>query len=140
MRVSILSLIAAASAVTAQSYLAPVVRNNPKNAAYIAALPDQAKYTVRGTVSGSSAEDGLGVRFSVHLTGLPDEGGPFMYHIHEKPVPSDGNCSGTGAHLDPYKRGEVPKCDAGEPGSCQTGDLSGKYGEIPVGVNPWETR
>jgi len=53
-----------------------------------------------------------------------------VYHIHEKPVPADGNCTGTGAHLDPYKRGEVPICDASKPETCQTGDLSGKYGNI----------
>lgn len=51
-----------------------------------------------------------------------------MYHIHEKPVPSDGNCTGTGAHLDPYKRGEVPPCDPTQKETCQTGDNSGKFG------------
>jgi hypothetical protein len=55
-----------------------------------------------------------------------------VYHVHEKPVPTDGNCTGTGAHLDPYKRGETPPCDATNPAQCQTGDLSGKYGH-PVG-------
>jgi hypothetical protein len=52
------------------------------------------------------------------------------YHIHEKPVPADGNCTGTGAHLDPYKRGETPPCDASKPETCQTGDLAGKHGKI----------
>jgi hypothetical protein len=55
-----------------------------------------------------------------------------VYHIHEKPVPSDGNCTGTGAHLDPYKRGEAPPCDATKPETCQTGDLSGKYGNLTM--------
>jgi hypothetical protein len=53
-----------------------------------------------------------------------------VYHIHEKPVPADGNCTGAGAHLDPYKRGEVPLCDASKPETCQTGDLSGKHGNM----------
>jgi hypothetical protein len=53
-----------------------------------------------------------------------------VYHIHEKAVPTDGNCTGTGAHLDPYKRGEKPGCDAEKPETCQTGDLSGKHGNI----------
>ena len=53
-----------------------------------------------------------------------------VYHIHEKPVPADGNCTGTGAHLDPYKRGETPPCDASKPETCQTGDLSGKHGNL----------
>ncbi|KAF3028721.1 hypothetical protein E8E11_000055 [Didymella keratinophila] len=133
MRTSILSLIAAASAVTAQSSTvvpAPVVSGNPKGASYVATLPEQTKYTVRGSVAAVSAEDGNGVKFTVSISGLPAEGGPFMYHLHEKPVPSDGNCTGTGAHLDPYKRGEVPICDASKPETCQTGDLSGKHGNM----------
>lgn len=50
-----------------------------------------------------------------------------MYHIHEKPISADGNCTSAGAHLDPYKRGEVPPCDASMKETCQTGDLSGKF-------------
>ncbi|KAF1364773.1 cytosolic Cu/Zn superoxide dismutase [Lizonia empirigonia] len=133
MRVQILSLIAAASAVTAQSSVivpAPVVSGNPKGASYVATLPEQKKYSVRGSVAAVSAEDGNGVKFTVSISGLPAEGGPFMYHLHEKPVPSDGNCTGTGAHLDPYKRGEQPICDASKPETCQTGDLSGKHGNM----------
>lgn len=49
------------------------------------------------------------------------------YHIHAHPVPSDGNCYGTGAHLDPYNRGEKPPCDLSQPQTCQVGDLSGKH-------------
>lgn len=133
MRSQILSLIVAAAAVSAQSPAvvpAPVVSDNPKGASYIATLPEQTKYTVRGSVAAVTAEDGNGIKFSVSVSGLPAEGGPFMYHIHEKPVPSDGNCTGTGAHLDPYKRGEVPICDASKPETCQVGDLSGKFGNF----------
>ena len=133
MRAHILSLFAAASAVTAQSpaiVAAPEVSANPKGASYVATLPEQTKYTVRGSVEATTAEDGNGVHFKVSISGLPAEGGPFMYHLHEKPVPSDGNCTGTGAHLDPYKRGEVPICDASKPETCQTGDLSGKFGNM----------
>lgn len=54
-----------------------------------------------------------------------------MYHIHEKPVPSDGNCTGAGAHLDPMSRGEDPACDSKDSANCQVGDLSGKHGMIP---------
>jgi hypothetical protein len=53
-----------------------------------------------------------------------------VYHIHAYPVPSDGNCTGTLAHLDPYIRGESPPCDPTEPQTCQVGDLSGKHGTI----------
>jgi hypothetical protein len=51
-----------------------------------------------------------------------------VFHIHEYPVPSDGNCTGTGGHLDPTHRGEAPPCDLRDPASCQVGDLSGKFG------------
>ena len=43
---------------------------------------------------------------------------------------SEGNCTATGAHLDPENRGEDPPCDNSKPASCQVGDLSGKYGKI----------
>ncbi|KAH7130611.1 superoxide dismutase [Dendryphion nanum] len=134
MRYSLFAL-AAASVVTAQSSSAswtpaPQITNNPAGATYIATLPEQTKYPVRGHVKAVSGTDGKGVKFSVVLTGLGKEGGPFMYHLHEKPVPADGNCTGTGAHLDPYKRGEVPLCDPARPETCQTGDLSGKFGNF----------
>ena len=136
MRVSILSLIAAASVATAQSYLAPIVKDNFPGASYSAHFgTDKAGLT--GSVTASSLTGTTGVQWTIHFDNLPEAGGPFMYHIHEKPVPADGNCSGTGAHLDPYKRGEVPICNRGEPGSCQVGDLSGKYGEIPDGYHRW---
>lgn len=53
-----------------------------------------------------------------------------MYHLHVDPVPSDGNCTKTLAHLDPTERGEATLCDASNPASCQVGDLSGKHGSI----------
>lgn len=53
-----------------------------------------------------------------------------VYHLHDQPVPANGNCSGTLAHLDPYERGEMPKCDSSRPETCQVGDLSGKHGPI----------
>lgn len=53
-----------------------------------------------------------------------------VYHIHAMPVPADGNCTGTGPHVDPYVRGEVPPCDNTQPQTCQVGDLTGKHGNI----------
>lgn len=50
------------------------------------------------------------------------------YHIHTEPVPANGDCYATGSHLDPYNRGETPLCNAGDPSTCQIGDLSGKHG------------
>jgi hypothetical protein len=52
------------------------------------------------------------------------------YHIHQSAVPSNGNCTATGAHLDPFVRGEDPVCNSTFPQTCQVGDLSGKYGKI----------
>ena len=52
------------------------------------------------------------------------------YHIHQKPVPANGDCAGTGAHLDPYYRTESPPCNPKSPATCQLGDLSGKHGAI----------
>ncbi|KAF2463182.1 Cu,Zn superoxide dismutase-like protein [Lindgomyces ingoldianus] len=122
--------IASAQSATPSAANAPEVTGNPIGASYLAVLPEKAGSTVRGSISASSSPDGKGVLFQVALSGLPTEGGPFMYHIHEKPVPADGNCTGTGAHLDPYKRGETPPCDPALKQQCQTGDLSGKYGKF----------
>jgi hypothetical protein len=46
------------------------------------------------------------------------------------PVPENGNCTATLAHLDPYIRGEATTCEKEFPATCQVGDLSGKYGAI----------
>lgn len=53
-----------------------------------------------------------------------------VYHIHQQQVPPDGNCDETGAHLDPFERGEMPPCNPDLPQTCQVGDLAGKHGAI----------
>ncbi|KAJ4354396.1 Cell surface superoxide dismutase [Cu-Zn] 4 [Didymosphaeria variabile] len=125
---SIFSLLAVATAVFAED--APVVDSNPVGAQYEALIKGKAPYEVSGSVKIASGAAGMGVSVEIALANLPAEGGPFIYHIHEKSVPEDGNCTATGAHLDPYKRGEDPACDATKPESCQVGDLSGKHGKI----------
>lgn len=50
------------------------------------------------------------------------------FHLHDSPVPADGNCTKTLAHLDPYKRGQATPCDKANPQTCEVGDLSGKHG------------
>lgn len=55
---------------------------------------------------------------------------PTDFHLHEAPVPEDGDCMGTGGHLDPYERTASPPCDASAPETCEVGDLSGKYGRL----------
>lgn len=114
---------------------------------------------VKGSVFAVSSPDGTGVMFQVKFSGLPSEGGPFrkfgllssktlsnvslpprhltyltprttVYHIHDQPVPADGNCTATGGHLDPFLAGEAAPCDPSAPETCQVGDLSGKHGKV----------
>jgi hypothetical protein len=58
-----------------------------------------------------------------------------VYHIHVNPVDSNGNCSSTAGHLDPYSVGEVMACDPKKPEACQVGDLSGKHGVMDNGTS-----
>lgn len=149
---------------------AAVISNNPSDSIYTATLPDNDKSSVRGSVVAQGVRGGPGVHFDVNLSGLPGSGGPFctltischcsprknqtildclreetltlstVYHIHAFPVPADGNCTGTLAHLDPYERGEVPTCDAASPATCQVGDLSDKHGKIPDNSSTFSAR
>ena len=128
---ALLALAATALAQTPPFPPAPVVSNNPLGATYVATLPNTPKTAVRGSIQAATAPGGVGVSFTVSFTGLPASGGPFLYHVHEKPVPADGNCTATLAHLDPYARGEAPVCDIAAPATCQVGDLSGKHGSVP---------
>ncbi|WEW55789.1 Cell surface superoxide dismutase [Cu-Zn] 4 [Emydomyces testavorans] len=109
---------------------AEVTTCNPSDTVYEATLLNKKNTNIRGTVLVTGASEGRGVIFNVDFTGFPEEGGPFIYHVHDQPVPEDGNCTKTLAHLDPYIRGEVPPCNSSKPETCQTGDLSGKYGSI----------
>ncbi|KAG0211196.1 hypothetical protein BGX28_008376 [Mortierella sp. GBA30] len=54
----------------------------------------------------------------------------FEYHIHVNPVGPNNDCMATGLHLDPAKVGVSKPCDPANLTSCQTGDLSGKYGNL----------
>lgn len=62
-----------------------------------------------------------------------------MYHLHVAPVPDNGNCTATLAHLDPFLRPEQPVCDSALPETCQVGDLSGKFGAVPEGVEAFRS-
>ncbi|EAQ92701.1 hypothetical protein CHGG_00936 [Chaetomium globosum CBS 148.51] len=86
--------------------------------------------TPGGEVTAEANPDGQGVRFTLKLSNLPTTGGPFSYHLHVDPVPENGNCTATLAHLDPYIRGEATPCEKSSPATCQVGDLSGKHGAI----------
>lgn len=137
---------------------AAIVQGNPVGVTYTATLPNVSRSDIRGFVAGTSNANGTGVFFNINLSGLPDASlGPFcellclvcrtqrktnhrvtsVYHIHDQPVPADGNCTKTLAHQDPYIRGEKPPCDPTQPETCQVGDLAGKHGKITT--NPFQT-
>ncbi|CAJ2513849.1 Uu.00g019680.m01.CDS01 [Anthostomella pinea] len=114
-----------------------VVSNNPAGKSVIGTLPTDPFFkagslngNVVGSVKATSGPGGRGVDYEVSFSSLPTEGGNFSFHIHDAPVPTDGNCTGTLAHLDPFIRGEDPVCDSTKPATCQVGDLAGKYGKI----------
>ena len=131
----LLAVGALSAVVIAQS--AEVVGNNPVGATYQATFTASSESSISGYVSGSSNANGTGVVFNVNIQNLPDiSEGPFLYHIHEYAVPANGNCTGTGAHLDPYGAGESPACDPTNPATCQVGDLAGKYGKMSA--DPWQ--
>ncbi|CAG8648997.1 1981_t:CDS:2, partial [Paraglomus occultum] len=79
-------------------------------------------------------ETGNGVEISLKFSGgLPDEFGPFPYHVHENPVPPTGDCgpNGVGDHIDLITAPDTFNCSAVQDKSqCQAGDLSGKYGKL----------
>lgn len=107
---------------------APKVKLNPKNVVAIADFPLGFSRTVLGNVI-FTAKQGKQVQVHVDMTGLPREGGPFQYHIHERAVPSNGDCDAVGYHFNPYNA--PPECDLQKDDSfCQVGDLSGKHGWI----------
>ncbi|EME50180.1 hypothetical protein DOTSEDRAFT_144838 [Dothistroma septosporum NZE10] len=106
---------------------APKVTNEPAGTQYVATLPNTKSTT--GTVMIGSGPGGNGASIQVSISGLPTEGGPFLYHIHEKSVDSTGNCSTAGGHLDPYGNGGTG-CNTSDQASCEVGDLSGKHGKM----------
>ncbi|KAG0291265.1 hypothetical protein BGZ96_005359 [Linnemannia gamsii] len=53
----------------------------------------------------------------------------YEYHVHVTPMGPKYGCMATGGHLDPFNVGPAP-CNPKNLTSCQTGDLSGKHGNI----------
>ncbi|KAF1810340.1 Cu,Zn superoxide dismutase-like protein [Eremomyces bilateralis CBS 781.70] len=104
--------------------------DNPLGAVYVASFSPKGSSKVSGSIVASSGPDGEGVHFSVSVSGLPADSGPFGFHLHAAPVPADGGCNATLAHLDPYIRGADTPCDKTKPETCEVGDLSGKHGAL----------
>ncbi|KAG5295191.1 Cu-Zn superoxide dismutase [Histoplasma ohiense] len=111
--------------------------DNPPNVTYTAYLQNRTDTNLRGNVSITSGPDGEGVFIFAAFWGFPNETeqGPFPWHVHAKPVNASGNCLSTGPHLSPTQRADSPPCDRTDLGSCQSGDLSGKYGDIGGVIN-----
>lgn len=112
--------------------------NNPVGVVYTAKLPEEAWFqsaypeggNIQGELKATANSDGVGVKFELKLSNLPVADAPLTYHLHVDPVPEDGNCTKTLAHLDPFERGEATPCDTDDLETCQVGDLSGKHGPI----------
>jgi hypothetical protein len=115
---------------------APETSDNPPSVVYKAEIKDVffadavLPGDLKGHITAQAPKDGKGVKFDVHFENLPEEGGPFTYHLHKAAVPSDGNCTATLTHLDPYEAGAEIKCNKDKPETCEVGDLSGKHGAI----------
>ncbi len=141
--------------------------DNPVGKVYQATFPESAFFkpayadggNIEGSVTAVANPDGKGVLFTVKFSNLPKTGGPFseflekttptlsrksmlttgpVYHLHVDPVPENGNCTATLAHHDPFIRGEATACNKDLPETCQVGDLSGKYGNVPEGSDTYE--
>ncbi|CAK7897226.1 cell surface superoxide dismutase [Cu-Zn] 4 [[Candida] anglica] len=115
-----LSIIAAVSALVSAD-AAPTTSNSPQGVKYSALF----EKSIKGSVNFTTTSNGT-VQVEVDLSNFPSSGGPFTYHIHEAPVPSDGNCTGTKLHLNPYHG----LANATTPSMLEVGDLSGRHGKI----------
>lgn len=113
-KLTALSLFAWASASS------PVLSDSPTDVELHAVF----EKTISGHVAFSSPNGTVEVL--VDLSGLPETGGPFQYHIHQKPVPANGSCLATLGHFNPYN-GSVNGTSAADK---EAGDLSGKHGLI----------
>ncbi|KAL1924227.1 uncharacterized protein VTP21DRAFT_7262 [Calcarisporiella thermophila] len=72
-----------------------------------------------------------GDEMKVHVVveqGLKNETQP--YHVHVHPVPANGDCNGTGGHLDPKQVNGTDRCNSQSGYQCEVGDLSGKHGPL----------
>ncbi|KAF3080734.1 hypothetical protein TWF569_000061 [Orbilia oligospora] len=119
------------SAETGEKGDAPITENNSDRVVYEAVFSSSNIKSARFNFTGT--EDGVGVLIHACFTGVnASQPGPYPYHVHDFLVGPNGNCTATGAHLDPYLRGEVTACDADAPETCQVGDLSGKHGKASL--------
>ncbi|KAJ3036279.1 hypothetical protein HDV00_002935 [Rhizophlyctis rosea] len=81
--------------------------------------------TVHFNVTFVQANGGSAIWVANHL---PADQGPYQYHIHNLLV-SNGNCSTTGPHLNPYNA-TISLSTPGNITSYEIGDLAGKWGNV----------
>jgi Cu/Zn superoxide dismutase len=126
----------AATAFAAKS--APITQGNQLGNVFQAQMPQLNSSSIQGYAAVQANDNGTGLVWDINFSNFPKGEGPFIYHVHEQPVPADGNCTGAGPHLDPEDRGEKPPCDLSQgQKSCQVGDLAGKHGNITK--DPFQT-
>lgn len=118
--VSIKKIACLGMAAVASAGSAPEVSDSPTDVTLSATF----NKTIMGSVEFSSTNGS--VKVDVKLLNLPSSGGPFLYHIHQKPVPTNGNCTATLGHFNPYNGSETATTPAGK----EVGDLSGRHGTI----------
>ncbi|KAL2796086.1 superoxide dismutase [Aspergillus keveii] len=122
-------------ALSAAAQNAPIVADNQPVSFHHASLLDKDNATIWGGIQIRPQPNSNALQVEVLIGGIP-ENQALNYHIHQYRVPEDGNCYATGAHLDPYGRGQTPPCDITQPQTCEVGDLSGKHG--PAWAPPGE--
>ena len=104
---------------------APITTDSTGEDSLVADFNWSKKSSISGSVQFVPANNGS-VLVNVNIAGLPSVGGPFPYHIHQKPVPADGNCTGTLLHLNPYHGAPNATSNAGQ----EVGDLASKHGKM----------
>ncbi|CAK9440459.1 uncharacterized protein LODBEIA_P45590 [Lodderomyces beijingensis] len=80
---------------------------------------------ITGFIVFRAATNGT-VLVGIQVGNLTQSQEPFSYHIHELPVPANGDCQATLGHFNPYNGSTT----ATTPWGLEVGDLSGRNGKI----------
>jgi len=78
----------------------------------------------------NSYRNGPGAHVEVMINGLSPMSSDYPYHIHVKPVDQGQSCELAGGHFNPTNA-PMTTCNRQAPKTCETGDLSGKFGGLP---------
>ncbi|KAJ1748466.1 hypothetical protein GGH19_003077 [Coemansia sp. RSA 1807] len=131
--IATLAIALAAMANVASSNLVPVRRSASASDVVIAMAEPQGQ-DVAAVFRFVKSIDGNGLELAISASGL-EKGGEYPFHIHVNNVPSNGNCTATGGHLDPFgikaAAGDAYKCSADDiSNTCELGDLAGIFGNL----------